>query len=469
MLKLSQRMNFQKGLSLVVLMSLLLPVSSLARIYINVGAPKKIVKSNLVISKFRWEGEGTASETVEQASLRQSMEKQLTNNMILSSYFVLVSPKAYMENLDQVSPVPYPKERLGFRYENWKIIGADFLFFGTYLIQEEDLFLTVYLYNINSKKRILKKSYKAKTFQSKQLMDMLSNDIIEKLTGYKSIFGTQVVAIRSTGKFKKELFVMDWNGKNSKRISYHNSIVLSPTWSPQRDRLVYSAFVINKKLKRQVVALFSYSFLKKQAKLLSYQSHSVLSSGFFQGGKDLLVSRSFGKGYTDIFRFNIKSSVFVPLIQGPRGGVINVSARIHPKTKRLLFASDRGGRTWIYTANSRGKDIKRATHFGNHNSNPDWHPYKREFVFSAFSQGRMDLFLADEVKKSIRRLTSLKKTNGRWANSQSPSFSPDGRFVVFSSNISGSYQLYILNILTLSIERITFDRHNYSSPKWSPY
>ena len=446
---------------------LFFPFLSSARIYINVGPPQKTVKSNFVISNFRLDAKGK-EQTKDDLLVGQKMKERFSSNMIFSSYFLIVSPKAYMEDLDKVSPVPYPKEILGFRYESWKIIGADFLFFGSYFIDEEDLFLTVYLYNINSKKRILKKTYKAKTFQSDQLVDILSNDIIKKLTGYKSIFGTQIAAVRSTGKFKKELFVMDWNGKNKKRISYHNSIVMSPAWSPERDQIAYSAFVINKKLKKRVIALFLYNFQKNKVRLLSHQSNSVLSSGFFPRGKNMLVSRGLGKGYTNIFKFNIKNSIFVPLIQGGKRS-INVESRIHYKTGRLVFSSDRGGRTAIYTADSNGKNIKKVTHLGNHNSNPDWHPHKREFVFSAWSQGRMDLFLSSKEGASIRRLTSLKKKNGAWANSQSPSFSPDGRFVVFSSNVSGHYQLYILNIKTFSIERITFDRNNYSSPQWSPY
>jgi len=441
------------------------PLLSTARIYINVGPPQKTVKSNLVISHFKLDSKEPLNEDL---SLGEEMKDRFSANMKFSSYFMIVSPKAYMEDLDKVSPVPYPKETLGFRYENWKIIGADFLFFANYSLEEEDLFLRVYLYNVNSKKRILKKTYKAKFFQSDKLIDVLSNDIIKRLTGYKSVFGTKIATIRSTGQFKKELFVMDWNGKNIKRISYHNSIVMSPAWSPQRDQIAYSTFVINKKLKNRVVALFLYHFKKNKTRLLSYQSHSVLSSDFFSKGQNILLSQSFGKGYTDVFRFNIKNSVFVPLISSGKRS-INVEARIHPKTGRLIFSSDRKGQTAIYTADSNGKNIKRVTRLGNHNSTPDWHPYKREFVFSAWSQGRMDLFLSSEDGTSIKRLTSLRKKNGSWANNQSPSFSPDGRFVVFSSNVSGQYQLYILNIKNLSIERISFDRNNYSSPKWSPY
>ena len=105
----------------------------------------------------------------------------------------------------------------------------------------------------------------------------------------------------------------------------------------------------------------------------------------------------------------------------------------------------------------------------NHNSNPDWHPIKKELVFSGLSKGRMDLFRISSHGTGLKRLTSLRKSNGKWANCESPSYSPDGSFLTFSSDVSGTYQLYIMNLDDLSIERITFDRYNYKSPKWSPY
>ena len=446
-----------------------LPLLVSARIYINVGAPKKITKSNLVVSDFRFKPTSQElSQSPENLSLGQKMTRRIQKNMKFSGYFSIVSPKAYLENLKLSAPVPHPKNALGFRWENWKFIGADFIFFGEYFVDTEDIFVTVYLYNINSKKRLLKKSYKAKVFQSLHVVDMISNDIIKKLSGRKSVFGTRIAAVRSLGKFTKELFVMSWNGENKKRITYHRSIVLSPSWSNKGDKLAYSVFVFNKKINKNRVALFLYDFKSNKIKVLSYQKPSVLSSDFFSGDKEILLSAGRGRGQMDIVKFDIKKSILTPLIQGPRG-VINVEARIHPKSGRIVFSSDRTGKTMIYTASSRGGGIKQMTFAANHNSNPDWNPYKDELVFSGWSDGRMDLFLISGQGGGIKRLTSLKKSNGAWADSESPSFSPDGRFVVFRSNISGAYQLYILNLENFSIERITFDRYNYNSPIWSPY
>jgi TolB protein len=65
------------------------------------------------------------------------------------------------------------------------------------------------------------------------------------------------------------------------------------------------------------------------------------------------------------------------------------------------------------------------------------------------------------------RLTSAKKSNGRWSSNEDPSFSPDGRFVMYTSNRTGKNQIYISTADGTEERRLTNDNHNYFKPKWS--
>ena len=433
-----------------------------SKVYINIGAPERVKKSLIALSPF------LARDSLSQQVLGQKMEERLKKNLKFSGYFHLLSPKAFIENPATRAPVPYPKKLNGFRWKNWKLAGADFLLFAHYSVTQNQAGLEVFVYNINLQKTLLKKKYKGAVGQTNQIVDKLSNDIVKSLSGKKGIFETKILSVRSLGGSKKELFIMDWNGQNKKRLTYHRSIVLSPFWSNKGDKAVYSAFVYNKKFKKRAPALFLYDLKAGKIKLLSAKYDMILGFDFFPSGKNILVSTSSGKGLLDIFKFNLSSLKMTSLTQG-RGGAIHVEARIHPRTKRIAFSSDQRGKTMIYTMDRKGKNLKQITFVGHYNSNPDWHPEKNKLVFSGLSKGRMDLFQVSSDGTSLKRLTSLKKRSGRWANCEAPSFSPDGRFIVFSSDVSGTYQLYVLNTEDLSIERITFDRYNYKSPRWSPY
>ena len=438
---------------------------SYSKIYVNIGAPEKIKKSLIALSSFVLKDSSPSSY---RNSKGKQMSDRLRENLKFSAYFHVLSPQAFLEDPSKKSSVPYPKDPNGFRWKNWKLVGADFLFFADYSFQENQIVLDVSFHNVQLRKTVFTKQYKGQARYTDKMIDKLSNDIVKNLSGKKGIFETKILSIRNTSGSKKELFVMDWNGRNKKRLSYHRSIVLSPAWSNDGKEVAYSAFVYSKKFRKRIVALFLYNFKKHTIRLLSDKNGANLGSSFLPNGKEMLVTLSSGKGLLDIFKFHLTSRVLVSITKGPRG-IINVEPNIHPRTKKIVFSSDRGGKTMIYTVDANGEGLKQISFAGNHNSHPTWHPEKREIVFSGLSKGRMNLFKISSHGTGLRRLTNLRKKNGRWANCESPSFSPDGRYLVFSSNVSGTYQLYVMNLDDLSIERITFDRYNYKSPKWSPY
>ena len=396
------------------------------------------------------------------------MFSYLNENLKRSSYFKILSPNAFIENPAEKAPAPWPKNIRGFRWENWRLSGADFLLFNSYTISEGEVQLKVAFFNINLKKSLFQRKYKASSQHIEPLINRLSNDLVKKLSGRKGIFETKIASIKTLSNGQKELFVMNWNGMDSHRITFHRSIVLSPVWSPNGKKLAYSAFVFNKKLKKRQAVLFLYDRESRLIKILSRRQGANLGANFLPNGRDLFVTLGSGRGLMDIFKLNISNTHISPLTNGPPG-VINVEPSINPRNHRIAFSSNRSGKAHIYTMNSNGGLVQQLTSVGHYNATPDWSPFQNKLVFSGKDGGHFDIFMMNGDGSGLRRLTHLKKPNGRRANCESPSFSPDGRFIVFTSDVTGTYQLFIMNLDDLYIERITFDNHHYKSPKWSPY
>jgi TolB protein len=76
--------------------------------------------------------------------------------------------------------------------------------------------------------------------------------------------------------------------------------------------------------------------------------------------------------------------------------------------------------------------------------------------------GNSDLYLYDIRTKRLTRLTT------DWAIDVSPGFAPDGKRLVFTSDRSGSPQLYLTNIAGSPPVRLTYEGNYNTSPVWSP-
>ncbi len=101
-------------------------------------------------------------------------------------------------------------------------------------------------------------------------------------------------------------------------------------------------------------------------------------------------------------------------------------------------------------------------------SSPCWSPGGDEIVFSgADFHGHADLYMVEIQGGALSRLTS------DIYDDRDPSWSPDGRFLVFSSDRSpqgrqGFHSLYLYRIGEGELERLTVGSHNDYAPSWSP-
>jgi serine/threonine protein kinase/Tol biopolymer transport system component len=153
--------------------------------------------------------------------------------------------------------------------------------------------------------------------------------------------------------------------------------------------------------------------------------------------KHLAVSRLDSQGSSDIWVIDLLSNKPSRLTFDPAGEVGPVWS---PDSSRIVFFSDRGDGSTIYQrlANGTGKDevvAKFSAPAGPH----DWSPDGRFILFSIISGlGSTDLWvipLFGEQKPAPLVQTEFSERQGR--------FSPDGKWIAYTSNASGTYQVYV--------------------------
>jgi TolB protein len=80
------------------------------------------------------------------------------------------------------------------------------------------------------------------------------------------------------------------------------------------------------------------------------------------------------------------------------------------------------------------------------------------------SDGNFDIFIINPDGSNMKRLTQEN------SNNEDPCWSPDGRFLVFSSNRDGGgYHLYLMNVNGQNQRRLTVLKGQDTAPSWSPF
>lgn len=441
-------------------------------VFIDVGQAST-KKSLIALTPFQYFGTQASNPSHIQAG--QELYRVIYNDLNVSGFFAFVKPDAYLEDPNKVGLKPAPGAPNGFNFASWKPLGTEFLVRGGYRVVGDTFDFEVYVYHVPTAKLIMGKNYKGNLSSLRRMAHTFSNDLVKVLTGRRGMFTSKIVASRqiqsgsgSNSKFgEKEIYIMDWDANNPQKITSHNSIAISPTWSNKGDRIAYTAFALHKKQKVRNADLFIYDLTAGKRWLVSYKKGLNSGAAFLPGDQQLLLTLTQG-GNADIYRMNADGSGLVQLTRGP-SGALNVEPAISPDGKTIAFSSDRSGRPMIYLMGQDGSNPRRVTFVGRYNASPAWSPDGKQIAFAGYDQDHFDIFVMNSDGSNIRRLTDAKKTNGRNSNNESPSWSPDGRHIAFASDRSGKYQIYLVNPDGSNERRLTNDMYNWDKPKWSPF
>lgn len=441
-----------------------------AGVYIDVGQAQ-VKKSVIALTPLKYYGTDGANKA--HIQLGDNLYRTIHQNLDVSNYFTFLNPDGYLENPAQIGLKPAPGEANGFHFEKWKTSGAEFLFRGGYRIVGGKLTLDAYVYHVPKATLVLGKAYTGEATAYDRIGHTFANELIQALTGKKGAFLSKLVAVREvTGKtgnqITKEIYLMDWDGKNQQALTNHQTISTSPAWSTAGDKIAYTSFAYHSKQKVRNADLFIYDIKNSKRFLVSYRKGINSGAAFLPGDQSMLLTLSKG-GQADIFRMTADGKSITALTKGP-AGAMNVEPAVSPDGKRVAFSSDRAGRPMIYVMNIDGSNVQRLTFAGKYNASPAWSPDGKQIAFAGQDSTHFDIFVINADKTNMKRLTSAKKPNGKPANNESPTWSPDGRNIAFSSDRTGIRQIYLVSPDGSNERQITTDpKYGWDRPKWSPF
>ena len=134
-----------------------------------------------------------------------------------------------------------------------------------------------------------------------------------------------------------------------------------------------------------------------------------------------------------------------------------------PDSRQLAYVSFEGNRSSIFVQTLRTGNRFKVSSKPGINGAPAFSPDGRQLVVTLGGvDGNLDIHVLDITSRETRRLTTHRAidTEGTW--------SPDGRYIYFTSDRAGGPQVYRVSAKGGSPERVTFEGSYNARPRLSP-
>ena len=228
---------------------------------------------------------------------------------------------------------------------------------------------------------VLSKTYSG---DDRSVAHQFADDIVETLTGNKGIATTKIAFV-ATASGAKEIYLADYDGNNSRRLTSDRSISVAPSLGPGARNLAYTGY---------------------------------------------------HEGFPDVYVIDVASGARQRAVKAPG---TNSGAAISPDGGQMALTMSKDGNPEIYITGLRGGMARRLTRTRGVESSPAWSPDGRELIYSSDNGGSPQLYRIGAGGGA----GSLISTGHSYCTD--PSWSPDGKKVAFTVR-SGGFSVAVMDL-----------------------
>ncbi len=340
---------------------------------------------------------------------------------------------------------------------NWRALDAELVFKADYRRSGNKLVLTCHAYETDTGKLVLSRKVKGAERDRRRLVHALSDEIVKVLVGAKGIASTRIAFIKDNPEGRKDLYLVDYDGHNLRRVTRDGTVAVSPDWSPDGKRIYYTS------MHKGDPHLYRIDLAQSQRVPVATFPGLNYAAAVSPDGKTLAVVLS-KSGTPDIYTMDADGRNLMRLTRSI--GRLSTCPIWSHDGRRIAYVSNIHGGPQLYVMQADGSRQRRLLKGYREMTSLDWSPAAATadlLVFSARVHGRRQLFAADLKHNTVKQLTFDA------ANHEDPNFAPDGRHIVYVREPrSGAADLYMLDVFDPKPVRITSFEGNEFYPVWSP-
>ncbi|MYI07394.1 MAG: hypothetical protein F4059_08805 [Gemmatimonadetes bacterium] len=384
---------------------------------------------------------------------------------------ILARDLDYSDRFVIVDSLPAVFSDAGVEYGFWDQYGVDWLLTGRVERVAGARFLSVELHDIvtadlRARTRVPLPPPEDPEFR--MAVHRISDEVVAWVTGEQGMAASRIVFRMRPfgGSMNKELYIVDSDGANLRRITWDDSVTMSAAWSPDGTRIMYTSF------KAGPPGLYELDLARNAERAIEVgREGQPITPTYHPHGSEIAFTL-IGGGTRGLFSYDIRNDCCLRLLAG--GLSQNLQPSYSHDGRSLVFVSSRleGVHSpQIFTMPSEGgrPEILSPFRYGQRGyfTDPDWSPLADQVAFAGRIQGRgtyarYHIFIAD-LDEGDRRLTQLT----REGNNEDPSWAPDGRHIVFIGERSNGTGVFVVDAVT-GRTRVLVANVDAEDTDWSP-
>ena len=205
----------------------------------------------------------------------------------------------------------------------------------------------------------------------------------------------------------------------------------------------------------------------KNIRQLTKTSKLNLSPCWLDGSR--LYYTGYDRGNPDLYLVDIFSGKKM-LISSRKG--LNITPAVGPRGKKLALAMESPGNNLdIYITNPDGSHPLRLTYYPSAELSPTWSPDGHYLAFVSDRTGTPQIYMMDLYRGSEASGNRPVRLTFEGDYNTSPAWSPDGRYLAYCRRIGNQFDLFLIDFQaggTNAEVQLTQTHYNEEDPSWSP-
>lgn len=279
--------------------------------------------------------------------------------------------------------------------------------------------------------------------------------ILSCITGRPGVFGTRIAySHRPTPDAPKEVWFVEFGSATPVRASADGVLAILPAWGPGGS----VAFTGYRSGNPDLYLVERAGRPDASVRVLSARPGLNTGAAFSPCGDALALTLA-REGNVDVHLLDARGGETRARLTFAPG--VDSSPAWSPDGRQIAFVSDRSGGPNVFVMEADGSSQRPLPLPGSYNTSPDWSPDGSCIAYQSRGEGgRFSIWRYDLATGLVSRLTA-----GPW-DDEEPSFSPDGRLVVFTSTRQGPKRLFVMTRDGRGVRSLDLGPGEFFTPAW---